>query len=608
MDATDCTGPCEGSCNHVTGCDKCQAGKKMPNCKRDCSAGSYGVNCAERCSQHCAAGSASCDRVTGACSRGCQQWYGLNTCKSEITQVPPGLESHYQYVVEAADGQSTKRVTKQFVAGQGDQSVEIKGLKHNTDYYIKVRIDARHNNQKRQGYAGQPLTLKTKNTEAPVTTTKATVATTKVTVATTKATVATSKATVPATKGPTSGTQIDDSDSTGVIIGVVMALVVLIVIVIVVVVVFVRLRKKDGMCKRTASPGRRPPLVGVENPPNDIVGVINEVAQDEGELDQEEEEVERVNPVPEEGVYMNLVHASTMVQVDKLEAYIKERNTIRDGFVPEYNKLPRTDMNKVKTAKLPDNVPLNRFKNIWPYDHSRVKLQMDDDHPSDYINACYITGYKDKANTYIACQGPRQNTLSDMWRMIWQLKITRIVMVTQLSESGRRKCDIYWPLTVGTQKVYGRVTVVTLSCDVYADYTIRTFQLTCEEGSRKVTHFQYTSWVDRGVPKYTYPLLALRRLIRSYDKHSSGPMVVHCSAGVGRTGTFIALDSLLDQAEAERQVDVYRFVNHMRTERMDMVQTQVQYVFLYHALLDGLKTGHLAYPSGTVPRCLQETV
>ncbi|KAI0221423.1 hypothetical protein LSAT2_027240 [Lamellibrachia satsuma] len=657
----DCTSACEGSCSPVIGCDKCQVGKKMPDCKQDCDAGTYGINCAESCG-HCAAGSASCDRVTGACSGGCQQWYGPNTCKAEIKkvdysstpknvsvssssvsvswpqskQVPPGLESYYQYVVEAADGQSTKQVTRHFMAEQSDQTVDIDDLKHNTYYNIKVRIDAEHNTQKREGNAGGVLRVKTK-CKAPakpkidsVTSTDpvsvgskmgslrvtwqvigdsgcdnfkkllvqykkdsgqwqdkpiADVREKEMTIDnlqsgyysvrlsvtnneniesvsdTMISTVGKSptKATVTTTKGPTSGTQTDDSDSTGVIIGVVMALVVLIVIV--VVVVFVRLRKKDGM-------------LGDENPPNDIVGVVNQAgpqgAQAEGELDQEEEEVERVNPVPEEGIYMNLVHASTMVQVDKLEAYIKERNTIRDGFVPEYNKLPRTDMNKVKTARLPDNVPLNRFKNIWPYDHSRVKLQMDDDHPSDYINASYITGYKDKANAYIACQGPRQNTLSDMWRMIWQLKITHIVMVTQLSESGRTTPSA--PSSSPVRKGLERSPISS-------------------------TH---RGWTE-GVPKYTYPLLALRRLIRSYDKHSSGPMVVHCSAGVGRTGTFIALDSLLDQAEAERQVDVYRFVNHMRTERMDMVQTQVQYVFLYHALLDGLKTGHLAYPLAQYP-------
>ncbi|KAI0210807.1 hypothetical protein LSAT2_004413 [Lamellibrachia satsuma] len=184
----DCTSACEGSCSPVIGCDKCQAGKKMPDCKQDCDAGTYGNNCAERCSQHCAAGSAPCDRVTGTCSGGCQQWYGLDTCKAEIKRVdysstpenvsassssvsvswsqsgrvPPGLESYYQYVVEATDGQSTKEVTRQFVAGQSDQTADINDLMHNTNYNIKVRIDAEHNTQKRKGYAGDILRVKTK--------------------------------------------------------------------------------------------------------------------------------------------------------------------------------------------------------------------------------------------------------------------------------------------------------------------------------------------------------------------------------------------------------------------------------------------------------------
>ncbi|KAI0221677.1 Receptor-type tyrosine-protein phosphatase kappa [Lamellibrachia satsuma] len=163
------------------------------------------------------------------------------------------------------------------------------------------------------------------------------------------------------------------------------------------------------------------------------------------------------------------------------------------------------------------------------------------------------------------------------------------------------KCDLYWPLTTGVQAQYGKFTVITLSCDVYSDYTLRTFLLTCQGERRTITHFQFTSWPDKGVPKYTYPLLTFRRLVRSFDDRSTGPIIVHCSAGVGQTGTFIALDSLLDQGQAEGQVDVFSFACHLRTERMDMVETRGQYMFLYHALLDGLQTGRLAYPVSQYP-------
>ncbi|KAK2192153.1 hypothetical protein NP493_37g04020 [Ridgeia piscesae] len=289
---------------------------------------------------------------------------------------------------------------------------------------------------------------------------------------------------------------------------------------------------------------------------------------------------------------LQLKQSSTLIQVVALEGFVNERDD--SGFVQEYNKLSQTEMSSSVVSSRPENKDKNRSKNIRPYDHNRVVLDTDSDNPSDYINASHISGHS--GNSYVACQGPLKTTVSQMWRMIWQLNTNRIVMLTQLEEKGMVKCDIYWPLIIGTQKVYDNVTVTTLSCDTYADYIIRTFRITCQGESRSVFHFQFTSWLNKQVPVYTYPLLAFRRLIRSFDDQSTGPMVVHCSGGVGQTGTFIALDSLLDQGHTEGHVDVFRCVERTRTERVNMVQTQDQYVFLYHALLDGLQTGHLAYP------------
>ncbi|KAI0209896.1 Receptor-type tyrosine-protein phosphatase T [Lamellibrachia satsuma] len=275
-----------------------------------------------------------------------------------------------------------------------------------------------------------------------------------------------------------------------------------------------------------------------------------------------------------------------------------ERDQIHDGLVSEFKKLPN-ETSSMFVSKHPVSWIKNRYRNLWTYDHNRVLLDTDDDNPTDYINASHITGYNRRV--YVASQGPIRTTVSDMWRLIWQLKTNRVVMLTKLSDCGMNICELYWPSKTGGRKEYGKFRVTTLSCDIYSDYTIRTFLVTCQGHDRKITHFHFTSWVDEGVPKSTYPLLAFRRLVRSFDDHNTGPIIVHCSGGVGRTGTFIALDSLLDQGQADGQVDVFSFACHLRTERMDMVETQEQYVFLHHALLDGLQTGHLAYPVSQYP-------
>ena len=122
--------------------------------------------------------------------------------------------------------------------------------------------------------------------------------------------------------------------------------------------------------------------------------------------------------------------------------------------------------------------------------------------------------------------------------------------------------------------------------------------------SRTLHHLHFTSWPDKSVPDHAFPLLSFRRKVRSLDDVSTGPMIVHCSAGVGRTGTFIAIDYLLEQAAHEQRVDVYTYAMLMRSQRMNMIQTLEQYKFIYHALLDALWSGVTAVPSQSFPEQL----
>ncbi|XP_039670689.1 receptor-type tyrosine-protein phosphatase F isoform X22 [Perca fluviatilis] len=276
-----------------------------------------------------------------------------------------------------------------------------------------------------------------------------------------------------------------------------------------------------------------------------------------------------------------------------------ERLKANDGlrFSQEYESIDPAQQFTWENSNMEVNKPKNRYANVIAYDHSRVVLTSVDAVPgSDYINANYIDGYR-KQNAYIATQGPLPETLSDFWRMVWEQRSHTIIMMTRLEEKSRVKCDQYWP-SRGTE-TYGMIQVTMLDTVELATYSVRTFALYKNGSSekREVRQFQFMAWPDHGVPEYPTPILAFLRRVKACNPPDAGPMVVHCSAGVGRTGCFIVTDAMLERMKHEKSVDIYGHVTCMRAQRNYMVQTEDQYIFIHEALLEAATCGNTEVPA-----------
>ncbi|XP_026486950.1 tyrosine-protein phosphatase Lar isoform X4 [Vanessa tameamea] len=275
-------------------------------------------------------------------------------------------------------------------------------------------------------------------------------------------------------------------------------------------------------------------------------------------------------------------------------------------FSQEYESIEPGQQFTWDHSNMEVNKPKNRYANVIAYDHSRVILQpIDGILGSDYINANYCDGYR-KHNAYVATQGPLQETFADFWRMCWELRTSTIVMMTKLEERTRIKCDQYWP-SRGSES-YGMMTVTIAEVQELATYCIRTFQVTRNGGAerRDIKQLQFTAWPDHGVPDHPAPFLQFLRRVRALNPPDAGPLVVHCSAGVGRTGCFIVIDSMLERARHERTVDIYGHVTCLRAQRNYMVQTEDQYIFIHDALLEAVICGDTEVPARNLHSHIQK--
>ncbi|XP_061189998.1 receptor-type tyrosine-protein phosphatase alpha-like [Saccostrea echinata] len=311
-----------------------------------------------------------------------------------------------------------------------------------------------------------------------------------------------------------------------------------------------------------------------------------------------EEITEADDIVLDEMKSLDVEYTNTLAHRIPVDKFIEYRSIRRENNVfeeEEFAKIPTGLMELYTEAVKKENISKNRYRYVYPYDFCRIVLSTSEEQGrNDYINACYVEGIKGDS-TYIAAQGPfTPTTLIDFWRMIWQENSSRIVMLTNLFEGDHMKCLKYWP---EAEDKIGDFLIRLESQDVYENYTIRHLvvqQVESEDKNpneviKKLTQFHFTSWPDCGVPSDVNSLLCFRDFVKNDRPDADGPIIVHCSAGIGRTGTFIALDYLLEEGSTMKSVDIINCVSKLRQQRAHSIQTKAQYIFLYDALVQGLK-------------------
>ncbi|XP_038205568.1 receptor-type tyrosine-protein phosphatase V-like [Arvicola amphibius] len=277
------------------------------------------------------------------------------------------------------------------------------------------------------------------------------------------------------------------------------------------------------------------------------------------------------------------------------QSYEAKSAHAHQAFFQEFEELKEVGREQPRLeAEHPDNTTKNRYPHVLPYDHSRVRLaQLAGEPHSDYINANFIPGYS-HPQEFIATQGPLKKTLEDFWRLVWEQQVQVIIMLTVGMENGRVLCEHYWPAS-STPVTHGHITIHLLAEEPEEEWTRREFQLQhgVQQKQRRVKQLQFTTWPDHSVPEAPSSLLTFVELVREqvHITQGKGPTLVHCSAGVGRTGTFVALLRLLQQLEEEQMVDVFNTVYILRLHRPLMIQTPSQYIFLHRCLLHKILEG-----------------
>ncbi|KAK3755526.1 hypothetical protein RRG08_063602, partial [Elysia crispata] len=548
-------------CHHVTGkCIQCAAGHTGEACDEICPPGRHGPECLEHCSVQCAGEDKPCNHITGLCELGCLPGYQPSSgCTEKCLRGTFGLncEKSCSATCRSNECDHATGTCHQCVPGYvgGFCNQECPSHTYGTNCGNTCSTDCLDSmcnhvtgicHECVQGQTGDYC----------------------------------------ATPYSESSRQPDANlAAIGVAVG---AGAVLLVLVIVLVLLLLRGRRKQK--PRDAQPvlaqGAKNEDPELTQESSGIPHVLYRSGRTSGSANGQKQTEQSTGSVTSD-----LPPENTSVRVEDLKTYLQQHGT--DSFLKEqFQAMPMTT-NSAQTQGLTSrNVKKNRYKNIVPYDHSRVLLQADPARKhEDYFNASFVKGYKSQ-QTFIASQAPNDLILPDFVRMLWEQRVVRVVMLTNLVELSKIKCTQYWPKEGEAQ--FGEITIRLLTTIVFAEYTIRRFRFSKSgETARDVTQFHFTAWPDKSVPDSPWGLVDFYHRVSATP--GSGPLLVHCSAGVGRTGTFIALCHLLQEAEETGKMDFLSTLWRLRQDRMSMIQTVDQYVFLHRAALVGHVTASKSF-------------
>ncbi|XP_071116890.1 receptor-type tyrosine-protein phosphatase alpha-like [Haliotis cracherodii] len=594
----------DSRCDVIGGlCDGgCAAGYQGTDCTQVCTSMMYGPNCASNCSsRHCKTPSSTCDRVTGQCPGGCGDGWKETDCSRTCTSMMygPNCASNCSSRHCKTPSSTCDRATGQCPGGCGDGWTEIDCSRKcpSGTYGINCKKTCGHcanNNTCHHVNGGCPdgcqagwkLDLCQKGERNHSEEIDGLILTTELSFSLLK---------------KPNQSEFPVSAVVGAVAGLLVAIVVIVVIV-----VLVRRRRQrfhdDDINKQVAefhpklqensiyenvaldertTDSQEPPIK-----PKPATPASSGTPRDARDKDLAEEDFNEDAQSPDNCYYNTGADAAIRdVAVSELAATVATLRERKDGFEKEYYRLPAGFTAPYQDSQKPENSGKNKFRGYYPYDHNRVRLTpLADTLGSDYINASLMHSYNQR-KTYIASQAPNKKTVGDFWRMIWEHSCSAVVMLTGLTEESRVKCERYWPtdgaMSIGLFKIKVEVT------QSRANFTTRHMKVTSHTTgeSRTVVQFHFTSWPDHGVPD-TLALVNYIWLVRQTVAETDGPLLVHCSAGIGRTGTYIAVDSLIDQARGEGVVDVFGYVSAMRGQRKNMIQTPAQYECVFLCLVE----------------------